>query len=210
MNLKEGLGLCWSQVGQWGWTWLSWKLWVLPLLYEMWMVFFDSEVQKCWALFELVSFVCPGVYVWSGCVPALVDSSSDLWGSPWLHHEGPASLQTSFHHLSCTHTRIKSKPKLFNKILRLNVRILPVRSRSSGGAGRLVLFYDVLDVVTGVHVFCIRRTGLHHIPRRGATCETCDFTFNQMTFMQPCYICLYHLTVITKLILYQSLQNCGG
>lgn len=85
-----------------------------------------------------------------------------------------------------------------------------MRSRSSGGAGRLVLFYDVLDVVTGVHVFCIRRTGLHHIPRRGATCETCDFTFNQMTFMQPCYICLYHLTVITKLILYQSLQNCGG
>lgn len=62
--------------------------------------------------------------------------------------------------------------------------MLPVSSRSSGCAcaGRLVLFDNVLDVVTGVHVFCICWTGLHHILRRGTTCETCDFTFifNQM------------------------------
>lgn len=66
-----------------------------------------------------------------------------------------------------------------------------MNSRSNGGAcaGRLVLFDNVLDVVTRVHVFCICWTGLHHILRRGATCVTCNITFifNQMlTLWRSC------------------------
>lgn len=67
--------------------------------------------------------------------------------------------------------------------------MLPLCSRHSGCtcAGRLVLFDDVFDVMTGVHALCVSWAGSDHVLRRGATCWTWCVTFilDQMQLFFP-------------------------
>lgn len=112
MHLKEGLELCW----------LSWKLWFPPLLYEMGMVSFDSEIQKTLGIIWACAYTCTVcVCVWyDRCVYR-------LWRARHLifedFHGFIMRVRLFYKHPSIpfpTHTRITSKPKLIKKTLRLN------------------------------------------------------------------------------------------